>query len=85
LFHRRAKLLRGWFDGEAAGAAVSTGLFGAIIRSMQTLSSTKRPSDRKFSFTFIVIVVAIGIYGLFAAWGPVVYWLCALAAYSGSS
>lgn len=46
---------------------------------MQTLLSTKRPSDRKFGFTFAVIFVAVGIYGLFASWHPLVYWLCGLA------
>lgn len=46
---------------------------------MQTLLSTKRPSDRKFGFTFAVIFVAVGIYGVVASWRPIVYGLCALA------
>jgi hypothetical protein len=46
---------------------------------MQTLLSTKRPSDRKFGFTFAVIIVAIGVYGVFSSWIPVVSALCILA------
>lgn len=49
---------------------------------MQTLPSTKRPSDRKFGLTFAVIFVAAGIYGLFAPWSPLIYWLCGLAGIS---
>lgn len=46
---------------------------------MQTLLSTKRPSDRKFGFTFAVIFVAVGMYGVVASWRPIVSSLCALA------
>lgn len=45
---------------------------------MQTLS-TKLPSNRKFGFTFAVILISVGIYGLFAPWKPIVSGLCALA------
>lgn len=46
---------------------------------MHTLLSTKRPSDRKFGFTFAVIFVAVGIYGAVASWRPIIASLCTLA------
>lgn len=46
---------------------------------MQIPLSIKRPSDRKFGFTFAVIFVAVGIYGVVASWRPIVSGLCALA------
>lgn len=46
---------------------------------MQTLLSTKRPSDRKFGFTFAGIFIAAGIYGVFASWRPIVPGLFVLA------
>jgi hypothetical protein len=47
--------------------------------SMKTVFSTERPSDRKFGFTFAAMFIAVGIYGLFAPWRPMVPGLCALA------
>lgn len=46
---------------------------------MQTLLSAKLPSNRKFGFTFAVILISVGIYGIFAPWKPIVSGLCALA------
>jgi hypothetical protein len=46
---------------------------------MPTLLSTKRPSNRKFGFTFAVIFTAVSIYGAFARWNPIVSGLWALA------
>lgn len=48
--------------------------------SMPIDLSTKRPSDRKFGFTFSVILIVTGAYGLYAAsWRPILTGLCALA------
>lgn len=46
---------------------------------MKALLSTKRPSNRKFGFTFAAIFTAVGIYGVFASWMPIVSGLCVLA------
>lgn len=46
---------------------------------METLLSDKRPSDRKFGFTFAVIFIAVFVYGIFASWALIISSLCALA------
>lgn len=46
---------------------------------MQALISTERPSDRKFGFTFAVIFIVVGVYGVLASWRPIAPILCVLA------
>lgn len=43
---------------------------------MEGPSLDKKPSDRKFGFTFAVIFIAAGVYGVFNSWGPVACGLC---------
>jgi hypothetical protein len=49
---------------------------------MPTLLSSKRPSNRKFGFTFAAIFIVSCIYGMFASWRPTVLGLFAVAGVS---
>lgn len=46
---------------------------------MESPPSSKRPSDRKFGFTFGVIFFAACAYGICKQWPPIISGLCALA------
>jgi hypothetical protein len=46
---------------------------------MESSLSNKRPSDRKFGFTFGLVFFAVCAYGIYKRWPPIISGLCALA------